>query len=254
MTVDRTPTGRRGQSDVLGFILIFALVLSTVTVVAVFGFGTLEDTRDQEELNNAERAFDVLRDNMADIHEEGAPSRATEISLERAQLYPGDQVTFNVTAVDGTGNSVVNILSYSPVVFANGDTEIVYSAGAVIRNQRDGGVMLQKPPLLLNESRVVIPVVQTRYFGDVDSTSGGTIRVRAEQRRRQPLGRLVEAPTDYQSIHLNVTSPRSDIWQSYFESEGLDCEAPRPNIVDCSLDDPEEMFISRTLIRWEIET
>jgi len=246
----------RGQSETLGFVLVFALVLSAVALIAVFGFGALEDTRDSEELNNAERAFDVLADNMADIYGQGAPSRATEISLQNAQLNAGEQVTFNVTVVSNTGGSSVVLLTYNPIVFTDGETEIVYSSGAILRNQRSGGLMIKEPPILFGEgNRTVIPVVQTRHTGSVTSTGGQTIRVRAERRQRGPIPELSESPSSFQQLTINMTTPRSDIWQDYFEEEGLTCASTGiENNVRCTLNDPSETFVSRTLIGWEIES
>jgi hypothetical protein len=246
----------RGVSEVLGFALVFALVVSTVILVALVGFGALEETRDQEELNNAERAFDVMADNMADIHEEGAPSRATEISLESAQLRSGEQVSFNVTGVDdGTGTSFVNIFSIEPIVFASGDSEIVYSGGAIFRTQREGGFIVKEPPLLISPERVVLPIVQTRQRGEISSTSGQTVRVRAENRQRRPVRGFNESPTRYDRIIINVTSPRSELWGQYLDGkDGMSCDQRSTNNVRCTIDDPEAIYLSRSLINYAFET
>lgn len=74
----------RGVSDTLGFVFVFAIILSTVAVVTTIGMAGLQDTRDVERVNNAERAFDILGDNMEDIADRGAPSRATEVKVEEA--------------------------------------------------------------------------------------------------------------------------------------------------------------------------
>lgn len=257
-------TGQRGQSEVLGFVLVFALVLSTVAIISVFGFGALEDTRDEEELNNAERAFDVLADNLADIHGEGAPSRATEISLQNAELYGGDRVKFNVTVINQSGNVSVNEYNIDPIVFSQGDTDIVYANGAILRDQRDGGVFVKEPPMLIDEDRVVLPVIQTELDGDTTSVGGQTIRVRAEKQSRRPIPDLVESPSRYQEVILNITSSRSDIWKTYLESQGasddfVECVQPREDNVRCSMgtgttNPPEEIYLSTTLVSWEIES
>jgi len=58
------PFDRRAVSDVVGYVLVFSLVSLTVGVVSVAGVGALQDARDVEQANNAERAFDVLGDNV----------------------------------------------------------------------------------------------------------------------------------------------------------------------------------------------
>jgi len=62
----------------MGFVFAFALVTASVGVVYTTGIGGLEDARENEQVTNAVRAFDVLHDNIEDVTREDAPSRATE--------------------------------------------------------------------------------------------------------------------------------------------------------------------------------
>jgi len=245
----------RGLSEVLGFALVFALVVSTVILVAIIGFGSLEETRDAEELNNAERAFDVLADNMADIYEEGAPSRATEISLQSAQLQVGDPIMMNVTAINESGGSEVNQFPIDPIVFKSGDSRVIYAGGATFRTQGGNGLMIGEPPLVNASDNLLLPIVQNRHRGAITSTSGQTVRVRAVSRQRRPVPGFNEDPTDHQKIILNVTSPRADLWETYLaEQQQLSCDRPREDNVRCTVDDPESVFLTRTLIIYEFET
>ena len=262
MMVGRRETGGRstgaddrGLSEVLGFALVFALVVSTVLLVSLIGFGALEETRDAEELNNAERAFDVLADNMADIHEGGAPSRATEISLQTAQLQVGDPIMMNVTAINESGGSEVNQYPIDPIVFESGDSEVVYAGGATFRTQGEGGLMIAEPPLVNESDNLLLPIVQTRHRGDITSTSGQTVRVRAVNQQRRPVPGFSEDPTSHQSIIINVTSPRAGLWETYFsDRQEMSCVTPRENNLRCTIDDPESVFLTRTLIIYEFET
>lgn len=255
----------RAVSEVLGFVFVFALVVSTVALVSLVGFDALEDTRDREELNNAERAFDVLADNMADIHEEGAPSRATEISLESAQLKAGDTVNINITVVNATGTAFVHQYDVVPLVFSSDNTDIVYSAGAIMRDSRDGGLMIKEPPLSIDNERALITVVQLQNDGDITSASGGTVRVRAVNTGRRPISSLMESPPSKERMIINITSPRSDLWRGYLESQGpandnfIQCEQPREDNVRCSIGSngtgfPNQIYVSTTLINYAIET
>jgi len=248
----------RAVSEVIGFALVFGLVVSTVAIVSIVGFDELEDTRDQEELNNAERAFDVLADNMADIHGEGAPSRATEMNLQSARLQVGQPITINVTGVNQTGSLVPGPrFTSQPIVYASGDARLVYSGGAVFRTQDGNGLLVNDPPFLIDSGRVVIPVVQLQNEGSVTSTSGSTVRIRAENTQRQPIRGFAESPTRYKRIIINITapSPRSGLWMDYLQSQdGVDCEQPRPDNLRCTIKNPESIYVSWTLINYEFES
>lgn len=245
----------RGANEIIGFVLVFSLVVSAVGIVSVFGFQSLEDTRDSEEVNNAQRAFDVLADNLADIHQRGAPSRATEISLEDAQLQVGEPVNVTVVGVNPSSADAVSVFSYNPIVFeGRTDSKVVYSNGAVFLDTPEGGVMLQEPPVVIKPGRLAFPIIQTTPSGGITSTGGQTVRVRADQRQRQPLRGFTSPNTDYSEIRFIITSPRSDLWNEFLEEQGLSCTVDSPTKIDCSATNPEAVAISRTLIGYTFET
>ena len=104
---------RRGVSETIGFVLVFSLIVLTVGVVLTVGYGGLQDARDAERVNNAERAFDVLADNVEDITHRGAPSRGTEVRLAEASLGAGSPTYLNVTGVNDSGGRVFSTGNYS---------------------------------------------------------------------------------------------------------------------------------------------
>jgi hypothetical protein len=214
----------RAASEVLSFALVFGLVVGSVAIVSVSGMNSLESARDAEQMNNAERAFDVLGDNMADIHERGAPSRATEVSLGESQLYTDENVTFNVTAVDSSGtlSPVTRVREVRPIVYdGTRDRRLVYEAGAVFRVEREGALVLQEPPFVVESDRTLIPLVATQSR-TVESTGGSTVLLRANKRATDVA--LADSTGDYDSLSVNVSSPRNDIWKGYIEDQpGFSC-------------------------------
>ncbi|MFB6085137.1 MAG: hypothetical protein ABEJ94_12925 [Halorientalis sp.] len=251
-------TGDRAVSDVLGFVIVFSLVASTVGIVSVTGLGILQDARNAEQLNNAERAFDVLADNMADIHREGAPSRSTEIKLTSAQLEVRPPVTINVTGVTPSDTTVNPNVSYSTVPIAydgRSDTDIVYEAGAVFRDAPQGGVVTEEPPFRFADGEVIIPIIQIQHPGNITSVGGGTVRIRAERAVREPLPEFVKREADYSALIVNVTSPRYRLWRRYLEDDAeATCSITRPETVQCRIDDPKRLAVTRTLINIQFET
>jgi hypothetical protein len=90
----------RAVSDVIGYVLVFSLIIATVGIVTAVGFSTIEDRQRDERINNVERAFDVFAANVEDVYRGGAPSRATEIRLSGGTLQYGEPVT--ITVRDGS--------------------------------------------------------------------------------------------------------------------------------------------------------
>ncbi|WP_143423207.1 DUF7289 family protein [Halegenticoccus soli] len=206
------------MSEVLGFVLAFSLVVSAVGIVYVVGFGGLQETRDGERVNNAERAFDVLADNMVDVYADGAPSRATEIKLADARLTHADPIYVNTT-VGSSGSTVAfsNSSAIAPISYDAGTgARIVYSNGAVVRDQRAGERMLVEPAFVFSRDRTVLFYVRTMPRGPAGVGGSRTTLVRAERTRLySPLSNAT-GPYD---VTLEVTTPRAEAWERYLESE-----------------------------------
>ncbi|MGM0398035.1 MAG: DUF7289 family protein [Halobacteriota archaeon] len=206
----------RGQSEVIGFVLVFALVVSTVSLASAAGFAGLEDARDYERSHNAEQAFAVLANGIDDVAYEGAPSRQVEMVADDAQVFVGDPVTITV-AVAGGGTESVTV---RPIVYQGPDgSRLIYTAGAVIREDPDGAVMIRHPDLVLSDERTVVRIVQTRT-ADGANVGGATVRVRADGVGDS----AVFANTTTQDVTITVESPRAGVWERYFASnDDLDC-------------------------------
>ena len=220
----------QGQSEVLGFILVFAIIVSTIGLVFATGFSGLADMRDVERVNNAQRAFEVLADNVEDLTFRNAPSRATEIKLAESTLEIADPIEVEVNATGTNGFNTT--YDTRPIVFdADTGTEIVFSQGAVIRQQGNDGVVVHESTLLINDSRSVLPVVQTRLAGD-DVVSGSTsVLIRMDR---------AETSVDYsdrsgsRTVWYNLTTPRAGIWEQHLTTRGdVDTCIVNNNNVSC---------------------
>ncbi|MFB6070811.1 MAG: hypothetical protein ABEJ76_07285 [Halanaeroarchaeum sp.] len=225
----------RAVSDVLGYALVFALIVSMVGVVYTTGLGGLRDVRQAEKLENAERAFDVLDANLDDIALGKTNSRGTEIKLEDARLGFGEAVVLDVT-VGGVDSYRATM---RPIVFESGtrETKIVAIDGAVLRSGRHGSVMLSEPGFLFGE-RTLVPMLITRAR---DSGVAGSGRVLVRTVAADRSVRHVDVPAG-SDVTINLTTPRTEAWETYFESKtGTDCTVGG-DTVTCTIT-PEDLYV-----------
>lgn len=206
----------RAVSDTLGFIFVFAIVLSTVSVVTVVGMDGLQSTRDVERVNNAERAFDILGDNMEDIADRGAPSRATEVKVEGARLYLADPIEVSVYGESTTDptNNFTNTYVISPIVYQTETSEerLIYAFDALLRTHGDSGTFVRRPSLVLTEERVLIPAFVTRPDESALTSVGGsgTYLIRGEKAASSVLAARTDAQYD---MNVTIRSPRAHLWR-----------------------------------------
>lgn len=206
----------RGVSEVLGFVLIFALITSMIAVVFTVGFAGLQSSQESEQVNNVERAFDVFDDNLKDLYqrdnfEDSEMSRATEIKLSGGSISFEESTEIRVEQ----GNFST---TYRPLAVAytdDSDTTIVYEGGAVIRSDGGASVMQIEPNFQLDHDRSVFTIVNTRFRGDHESISSfGTILIVAEFRDTS-----VVSLDDQEQVNVTVESPRAVAWNRYFEKQ-----------------------------------
>ncbi|WP_255150303.1 DUF7289 family protein [Halorarius halobius] len=220
--------GDRGISDVIGFVLVFGLVLSTVSVVYVFGIGGLQDTRDLERVNNAERAFDVLANNLADLYERDAPSRATEVKLADADLGFGTPTVVNVSVTNG-GTTNYTRKEIDPLVYTADTATLEYVNGAVIRMDRDSGTTLRRPRtqfIMQAGDRVALfPIIETRA-GDGPQRIGGstTTLIRAQTVTSDVLLAKNDSVAGAANLDVTLNVTASDtteaaVWAAYLEGD-----------------------------------
>ena len=230
----------RAQSDVLGFVFVFAIIVSAIGLVFTTGFAGLQDARDFERVNNAERALEVFKDNMDDMLFRGAPSRGTEIKLADASLEFGDPITVNVSEDGGTFNTSQEI---RPLVFDGGtNARIVYAGGAIIRQQGGNAVVLHESNLLLTENRTLIPIIQTRQDGTSGISGDTTVLIRTVVSQRNV---LYTSDNSAVTLWVNVTTPRAGAWRnSLSDRADVTCEPVVDDTAACQVT-TDRAFVTR---------
>jgi hypothetical protein len=235
------------QSDVLGFVFVFAIVVATIGLVFSTGFAGLQDARDFERVNNAERAFEVLKDNVEDMVDRGAPSRATEIKVSDAGISFGDPVTINVSEEGGAFSTAQTI---DPLVYdADTGTEIVYATGAIVRQQSGGEIVTHAPGFLLSSERTVIPIVQTRSAGSGGISGDATVLVRTRVSQRNILYVNEDDPV---TLWVNLTTPRAEAWHDHLDDkDDVICEPVTSDQVACRVT-TRRAYVTRISIDTEL--
>jgi len=236
----------RAVSDVVGYVLIFSLITISVGVITVGGFSTLQDRQDAERINNAERAFDVFAANMEDVYRDGAPSRATEMRLSGGTLRYGEPTNVTLRRAD---NADINwTAQITPIIYSDSGTEIVYEAGAIIRDERGGSVVLRSPPYRFGSERALLPLVRTtRPVEESPVSFEGTIRVEST-RTSIDAGIGPELADPSGDLEFEVDSERQEAWNRYLE-QIAEREASWSHSDGTLTFDPESAFAPRFRIQ-----
>ena len=245
----------RAVSEILGFILVFSIVLSTIVLVYVGGLGGLENARDAEQMNNAERAFDVLGNNVEKMARGEARHRATEIKLSDSQLVLGDLRQAHVN--DSNGNTVAEIRQHRPIKYhVTSTSKVVYEHGAVIRVDDGSATMQSEPDFIIGENRMIIRHIEVSNLetGSQSVSGDTTVLVRASVTRSDML--YSGEDMDEVTVYLNTSSTRANVWVTYMESKDASCDVSNPTdsevAVECTFEDIETLFVSRDRVKVDL--
>lgn len=220
----------RAQSEAIGFVLIFSLIAASTGVVYVYGFSSLKDVRTAEQLNNVERAFDVLDENTRDLARRGVPSRATEISLGGGDLRVGEPTNVTVHVRYASNGTDIDDLSVEsrPIVYQLDDTKVVYTWGAIVRSERSGSVMRSEPGWIVNDDRTVISLFDTSGGSGRTAVGGDTTVLTVVGLNSRSVSSYATGPARA-NVSVTVDSPRADAWVPVFEDHGFTADDADPS-------------------------
>ena len=214
-----TGGGRRGASEILGFVILFSLVVTSTGLAFTAGFGSLEDAQNDHQNANAEEAFLHIATKFQQLGANGAPLRAGDLSVAPAGLGTGREVEVTVTvhlpSGDETRTFEVGSLSYSL-----DDTAVAYEANAVFRRDGDGVAVLSPPPMACDPDRTVVSFTALNATGPTSvAAESVTVVGRHEDTSLWfPFDRTGAGSADRATgLSLDVDSANGDGWTRYFE-------------------------------------
>jgi len=213
----------RAVSETVGFVLVFALITTTIAVTFTVGLGGLQDAQTAERDANVERAFDVLHDNLRDVSRDGVPSRATEIRLAGGALVLEEPTEIRFESDEWNTPYVERT---RPIVYRGaGDSTVVYENGAVLATDGEESVMLNDPDLLVGDDAYVVSLV--RVSGRSRAIAGDrTVLVVGSNAGRE----VVDRPRSAGAVTMEIETPHPAAWERHYES--LAADDPRVDVVD----------------------
>lgn len=244
---------RRAVSEVIGYVLVISLVITTIGIVSVSGISILQDAREAEQTENAERAFDLLADNMEDIYRQGAPSRSTEVQLGNARVISANTTFINVSGTDPGGGSFSHNYSVHTLTYRDGSGEaLIYDAGAIFRTRNGDGVAVRPAPFIIGSDRTVITV--PRLTADATTAvSGSTALLRSNRLGATVVENDTTGGSGYTNLQVDVTAPHWRAWnRTLNDRAAVTCSHPGGQTISCDLPDPDAFYLTKTDIRVEL--
>jgi hypothetical protein len=232
-----------GASDIIAFVLMFAIIILGVGIVSLGAFGDLAEFSDREQVESGERGLAAAASTLDSLHRQDDTRRKFNIAPGEGTVFLNSS-TINVNVTDSKyerlnmtvqTNSLEHLFRRSP-----NDVTLAYESGAVFRSP---GVRARYPPSLecVPDETAIVSLVNLTganfNIGGGESSPpplnprglpgespvadlGQTLIFSAELQNRQ---REVATFSDDESIRLNVSaSANPQQWESYLDDQGWD--------------------------------
>ncbi|ELY98875.1 hypothetical protein C482_11378 [Natrialba chahannaoensis JCM 10990] len=236
----------RGVSEVIAFVLVFGIILSSVALLSMTGFQAMEDYQENEQLQNAERAMDALAENYNDVLQHSAiEERYAELSLREGTVSTGSdgtELTITIERSDGTSDIVkhdfdiggdnTDSFSLGEFAYTTGSDTIAYDGGAVVRESEYGSAVVRQPHLKCSDDRAIISLVTIDTDErSIQSSDGLGFTMSVENRTAE----LYDE--DIEDVRITVDSPTAETaWEDHILDRG--------NWDDGTCEDIEEVLVT----------
>lgn len=172
----------RAVSEVVAFILVFSIVITSVGLLYTVGFGSIDQIQEVEQDRSAERAFQAVAVAFDDLQRDRGSNRQAGVDLAGRSLHVDEDEEVTVEVFDG-GTPVNTETATGALVYGAGeDTEIAYLSGAVVRSQGPDAQVTSRPPRFrCADDHAVVSLVEVSDVRNGSISSGGTVDLVAER-------------------------------------------------------------------------
>jgi len=172
-----------GVSEAIGFIIIFGLVLTGITMITLYGYPMLMQQQSNADVRNMEQTMVVLQNDIKSLCYKNVPYKETSLQVSGGSLAA---VNTSVTTQSFTitGNALPETFSPGMLVYDsdNQDATIALESGAVIRAQAGGSSMLAEPRWYFDDASdtLVINLIALNTTGTMARSGMGGVRLKLD--------------------------------------------------------------------------
>ncbi|MFB6301732.1 MAG: hypothetical protein ABEH78_02550 [Haloferacaceae archaeon] len=210
----------RAQSETVGVVLLFGLVITGASIVVVLGSSAIGESQDEATINGATQTMSQF-DSQASLVAHGAvENREVDVPTDRSG--PGgttvDPDAGRLT-IEVTGDtSFSRTITLGAVRYDQGETTVAYQGGGVWRHRDNGTVMVSPPEFHYRaqgggEPTLTLPLVTVSGEG-----SGNTVRLNQAGNTESIIPQSgLKNPIRDSEVNITISSRYYQAWGQFFE-------------------------------------
>ena len=201
-------------SETIGFILMFAIVVISMSFVYVMGYPVLQSNMDSSIFESSEQNFIVLQSNMKMVAFDHVP-----VKNMKMKLYSSSLATTNESQISIQYDT--NIVHHYPggIEYYKDDNLLLYENGAIFKRYHPRGeVMVSEPRIYSSTMNNVNITTIGLIMVDGNSGIGGSSIVNVNMQHN--ISSLIRTD-DTVNVTLSMNSSFASLWKDYLEDIGF---------------------------------
>lgn len=206
-------SSNRGQSEVIGLILLLGLSMVIIGGTVVMGGSAISDQSTQFDSENAENSISNVESEMSAVGIGSAEFRTVGVSQTADGIYYVDPDAGSVTityTVDGTEEWKIT-RSLGTIVHNGSQRDIAYQGGGVWMKQGDFTDVISSPEYHYRDNSLVFPILQV-VAPDSGVTEYGNVEAGTELESD-----TLEYPLTEGTVKISVQSQYYQGWHTFFK-------------------------------------
>jgi hypothetical protein len=217
----RSRRSDRGQSELVGTVLILGLSMTVIGTSVMFGGVALDGLVSTAEANNVENGMSHLSSKISLVALGDADSQRFSLGLMQEGSVSVQPDAGRITISNVTNDSRTELFDsdLGAIVYSGGSREVAYQGGG-IWSKRDGTSSLGSPPeYYYRGTTLTFPIIQVTGEGTVGGQPSGRITPDGVATNAVP---TVETPLENGTIEVKIQSEYYEGWHEYLtqRSEG----------------------------------
>lgn len=207
----------RGQSAVVGYILVIGLSLAVVGVVVTVGGMAITDMEQSAQASQAETAMTAFDSRAAEVALGESPRQSMRLGGDgQVSVDEGAGELVVEWSNNGTTEEVANE-TLGTVVYESGDRTIAYQGGGVWRAERNWSTMVSPPEYHYRDRTLTFPIIKVE--GDTSAASPDDRLIVRESGFEQHFPNENRSnPLEGGHVQVTVTSDYHHGWKTFFET------------------------------------
>ena len=217
----------KGVSEVVGYLLVFSIVVTIVSVIYASGMPMVERTKETSAFQSMETAFVTLQSTMKKVAFAQSPVRTTTLNMHMGSISAHKNAGNITIETDVSSNTT----QFGSVEYVLGARRIRYENGAVIECSPGGTIIISDPLIyFMNTSGNAHLFISVINASGTFSAGGGVaemcMRQEDPKNDTKVIRRGSEPAVSY--VNISVNSVCAYAWVTYLEDEA---EKARLNVL-----------------------